>query len=95
MLLCVHGTKFQFFYHFLRGGKLSSRRHKKKSLFFLRTKKFPVQSQMKRRSLALEDVEGLELDPNLEEPLKAKARRDNSQDKGLQIFYTFSVDFFI
>lgn len=45
-----------------------------------------VQSQMKRRSLALEDVEGLELDPNLEEPLKAKARRENSQDKGSKNF---------
>lgn len=42
---------------------------------------------MKRRSLALEDVEGLELDPNLEEPLKAKARRQDSKDTGCSIVY--------
>lgn len=49
-----------------------------------------VQSQMKRRSLATEDIEGLELDPNLEEPLKMKARRQDSQDKGFSLSY-FSI----
>lgn len=40
---------------------------------------------MKRRSLAPDDIEGLELDPNLEEPLKMKARKQDSQDKGFSI----------
>lgn len=48
-----------------------------------------MQSQMKRRSLATEDIEGLELDPNLEEPLKMKARRQDSQDKGFSILLFF------
>lgn len=34
---------------------------------------------MKRRSLTVDEVEGLEIDPNLEEPLKAKLRRESRQ----------------
>lgn len=34
---------------------------------------------MKRRSLTIDEVEGLEIDPNLEEPLKAKLRRESRQ----------------
>lgn len=34
---------------------------------------------MKRRSLTLDEVEGLELDSNLEEPLKPKIRRESRQ----------------
>ena len=33
----------------------------------------------KRRQLEAAELEGLELDPNLEEPLKAKLRRDSRQ----------------
>ena len=34
---------------------------------------------VKRRSLTIDEVEGLEMDPNLEEPLKAKLRRESRQ----------------
>ncbi|XP_037051136.1 uncharacterized protein LOC119085040 isoform X3 [Bradysia coprophila] len=36
--------------------------------------------EVKRRSLTVDEVEGLEIDPNLEEPLKAKLRRESRQD---------------
>ncbi|KAJ6641027.1 Protein unc-13 like B [Pseudolycoriella hygida] len=36
--------------------------------------------EVNRRSLAVDEVEGLEIDPNLEEPLKAKLRRESRQD---------------
>lgn len=40
---------------------------------------YPVLHTVKRRSLTIDEVEGLELDPNLEEPLKAKLRRESRQ----------------
>lgn len=45
---------------------------------------------MKRRSLTIDEVEGLELDPNLEEPLKAKLRRESRQG-----FYINTIKIYI
>lgn len=49
---------------------------------------------MKRRSLTLDEVEGLELDSNLEEPLKPKIRRESRQGFLLNDFLLFSFNFF-
>lgn len=48
---------------------------------------------MKRRSLTLDEVEGLELDSNLEEPLKPKIRRESRQGFLLSDFFSFSFFF--
>lgn len=49
---------------------------------------------MKRRSLTLDEVEGLELDSNLEEPLKPKLRRESRQGLLLSDFFFFFPFFF-